>query len=232
MAKNTALMAARRHAGLSQEQLARRIQLAGAKLGQPNECTRGTVHRWEQGTIPLPFYVTLLEAALNMPAEALGLDRDTMLAESGLDLMTPVPEPSARYNYGPLSGIWLSEYTYHSTSRDADFTSSHYCQVLQRGAHLDIRSLPGQHSRVSVDLAVNGQVATGKWAEQTSAEGYYGGALYSGAIQMHLDPTGRRLEGQWVGFGKDGRINNGPWKLSMVADKVSRETVSEWDREP
>jgi transcriptional regulator with XRE-family HTH domain len=239
MAKNTALIAARKREGLSEDALARRIQQVGHKLGHPNNCNRANIHRWENGGKPSPFYVLLLEAALGQTAESLGfayenygMSRDQMLADAGLDTETPLPEPSARYGYGPLSGVWLSRYTYHSTSRSADFSSHHYVMILQRGAHLNVRSLPRQSSRLSLDLSVNGQIATGTWSEHTSEQGYYRGAIYSGAIQLHLDPTSRRLEGQWVGFGRDGKINNGPWSFTLVEDKTDRETLEKWDRIP
>jgi hypothetical protein len=236
MTRNVALMAARRHAGLSQDALARRIQATGQQLGYPNECNRANVARWENGTQPQPFYVLLLEATLNQPAATLGLhdmDRDALLAEAGLDVATPIPEPAARYGYGPLTGIWLSEYSYPSSSRDAVFTSRHYVQILQRGAHLNIRSLPKQHSRLSLDLTVNGEWIKGTWAEHTAEGGYYKGAVYDGTIGMFLDKTERRMKGKWQGYGRDpGEINDGPWQFTFVADKVDRETRDEWDHNP
>lgn len=234
--RNVQLIAARRHAGLSQEQLARRIQDAGQRLGHPNECNRANVARWETGTQPQPFYVLLLEATLAQPAASLGLhdmDRDQLLAAAGLDTTTPVPEPSAKYGYGPLTGIWLSEYSYPSSSRGATFTSRHYVQILQRGAHLNIRSLPKQHSRLSLDLTVNGEWIKGTWAEHTAEGGYYRGAVYDGTIAMFLDKTSHRMSGKWHGYGRDpGEINDGPWRFTLIAGQVDRETRETWDREP
>jgi len=238
---NMKLQTARRRAGLSQDALARRIRDTGFKLGHPNDCTRGNVHRWESGGRPQPHYVLLLEAALETPAadlgfayEQYGMDRDQLLAEAGLDEAPPLAEPSARYGgYGPLTGIWLSRYSYPSSSRGGTFTAAHYVQVLQRGAHLNVRSLPGQHSRLSLDLAVNGQVAQGTWTEHTAGGGYYRGSIYTGTIQLELNQAGDRLKGRWLGFGRDpGEINDGEWQFTRVADTVDAAARATWDRDP
>lgn len=241
MVVNLALVQARRHAGLSQDALARRLRETGHRLGHPNDCNRANVHRWEHGGRPQPFYVFLLEATLGQPAESLGfayetygMDRDQMLEAAGLDTALPVPEPSARYGgYGPLTGIWRSEYSYPSSSRGATFASAHYVMLLQRGAHLNVRSLPKQHSRLSLDLAVNGQVAQGTWTEHTSDGGYYRGSVYTGMIQMEVSQTGDRLAGRWLGFGRDpGEINDGPWRFTRVDSSVDAEARQAWDRDP
>jgi hypothetical protein len=229
-------MTARTRAGLSQGALARRIRETGHRLGYPNECSRGNVSRWEtHGTQPQAHSVVILEAVLGQPAAALGfhgIDTDELLAGAGLDVTTPVPEPSAR-SYGPLTGIWVSTYEYHSDSRDMDLSASHHVQVLQRGAHLNVRSLPRQHSRLSLDLTVNGQWVKGTWVEITSPGGYYAGAVYDGTWAGFLDQTGRRIAGRWHGYGRNpGELNDGAWHLTMVEDSVNGEARDRWDRDP
>ena len=238
MTRNLALIAARRREGLSEEGLARRIQAVGHRLGHPNGCTRGNVHRWENGVQPQPHYVMLLEAVLGQPAASLGfayaeygMDREQMLAEAGLDVAPPVPEKSARYRYGPLTGIWLSRYEYPSSSRGGTFSGQHYVMILQRGAHLNVRSLPNQHSRLSLDLTVNGKMVKGTWAEHTSEGGYYKGAVYDGTIQLELNQTNDRMKGRWLGFGRDpGEINDGPWQFTLVDSDVNAR--EKWDHDP
>ena len=83
-----------------------------------------------------------------------------------------------------------------------------------------------------MDLGVNGSVITGTWREQTSASGYYAGGVYSGAIQMLAEPTGRRLAGKWGGFGRDLEINVGPWRLQLVSSEASPEAVARYNRTP
>jgi transcriptional regulator with XRE-family HTH domain len=236
---NTALREARQHACLSQDDLARRIREAGFKMGDANACNRAMVQRWESGRTrrPQPRYVLALEAVLGQPAENLGfadidlgVDRERSLADAGLDAVLPLPDPAARY--GPLTGIWLSSYDFESSSRGKTYTSKHHVMVLNRGARLMVRSLPACASAVAMDASVNGQVVTGTWTEQTKADGYYSGAVYHGALQMLAEPTGRRMSGKWVGFGRDMTVNTGPWSLTLVDSGVDEAAVGRWNREP
>ena len=75
-----------------------------------------------------------------------------------------------------------------------------------------------------MDLTANGQVLTGTWTEETNPAGYYHGAVYHGAIQLLLEPTGRRMTGKWVGFGRDFDLNTGPWgwNSSPAASRTRR----------
>jgi hypothetical protein len=162
-----------------------------------------------------------------------GMDRAQALAESGLDSAFPLPGRTAE-RYGERSGIYLSVYEYPSSGRGGTFTSKHYVLVVQRGAKIAVRSVPGSASELTMDLSVNGRLLTGTWAEQTQADGRYRGAVYTGAIQLieDEDPDLRRFAGKWVGFGKDGETNAGPWSLTLVEEHVSEQAVARWNREP
>lgn len=237
---NVALREARRGAHMSQGDLARKIREAGYDLGDPNGCTPEMVKRWESGRTrrPQPRYQLALEKVFGVPVASLGFDADIRygvdraraITEAGLDSPPPLPEPAE--TYGRLSGVWLSSYTYRSSGRDAAYTSKHYVTVLQRGARLNVRAMPASKSQVSMDLAVNGQVATGTWAEETERGGYYRGAVYTGAIQLLEKDGGTRLEGTWVGFGKEGDVNTGPWSLTLVDEHLDTETREQWNRAP
>lgn len=237
---NTALREARRRAHLSQSDLARKIREAGFLSGDANGCTREMVQRWESGKTrrPQARYLLALENVLGQPAENLGfdadlhygMDRSRALADAGLDTALPLPSPAEQY--GPLTGIWLSAYEYRSSGRDATFTSKHHVMLLQRGARLMVRSLPASSSHLAMDLSVNGLVVTGTWTEQTQGDGYYRSAVYHGALQMLQDEDGKRLSGKWVGFGKEGEVNDGPWSLTLVDEHVDQEAVERWNRVP
>jgi transcriptional regulator with XRE-family HTH domain len=239
MAVNTALRTARVRAHMSQMDLARRIQEVGFMTGDPNGCSREMVQRWESGrTIrPQPRYLLALENVFGQPAASLGfadvdlgVDRGQAVADAGLDRALPLPDPAAQY--GELTGVWLSAYDYYSSSRDQTFSGKHHVMLLQRGARLMVRSLPASSSRMSMDLSVNGQVVTGTWTEETRTDGYYRGALYYGAIQMLVEPTGRRIAGKWVGFGRDMTVNTEAWRLTLVDSEVDEAAVERWNREP
>jgi transcriptional regulator with XRE-family HTH domain len=237
---NAALREARVRAHLSQGDVARLVREWGFQSGEPNGCTREMYQKWESGRVKCPRgrYLIALEHVLGQPAEHLGFDADTsygmdreqVLADAGLDTAMQLPEPAARY--GPDSGIWLSAYEYPSSGRGAALVGRHYVMILQRGARLMVRSVPRSSSQLSMDLTLTGQVATGTWTEQTSAKGYYRGAVYHGAIQMLAEPTGRRLAGRWIGFGRNLEINDGPWTLTRVDDSIDVATLEKWNHDP
>jgi hypothetical protein len=229
---NTRLLATRRTLRMSRADLARAVRAAGDRIGEPNACSVTTVQRWEQGAEPRGAYVRALEVATGQPAENLGFPAaeryglDTRALSAGPDL-----EAESRSDTAPLNGIWLSTYVYESSGRGATFSSSHYVLVVQRGAAVQVRSLPDTApGRVLMDLTVNGQVVTGTWTEETNPGGYYQGAVYHGAIQMLLEPTGRKMDGKWAGFGRDFDVNTGPWSLELVTHDTSPEAQEKYNR--
>jgi hypothetical protein len=226
--RNEALIEWRESQLLSQGELARMVRDAGERAGEPNDCTIRLVQRWEAGEVAAPRgnYARALEAISGRSVESLGfrLGRDMSRREAvgaAAFLALPVIEGKAR---GPLTGIWKSRYEYPSSSRGKTFTSEHTVTVLQHGARVQVRSIAGE-GQVSMDLSVDGTTVTGTWNEITSADGYYRGARYSGAIQLLVEPSGHRMAGRWVGYGRSFDVNTGPWQLDLVTADVSRESV-------
>jgi DNA-binding XRE family transcriptional regulator len=236
---NAALRAVRMGMILSQDDFARALRAAGL-IG----ASKRTVQRWEAGdTIDLrPRSVRALEQVTGLPIAALGFDspvhgaRVSTDGEGGHDVHAePIyvsaggPRAGQRGNY---SGVWLSRYEYHSSSRGQTFKSQHYVVVIQHGDRLTVTSLAGSASQLRVDLTVDGNVLTGTWTERTALDGYYRGARYHGAIQMLAEPTGRRFAGKWVGFGKDMDVNTGPWELIFQDSSTSKATLERYARPP
>jgi hypothetical protein len=108
--------------------------------------------------------------------------------------------------------------------------------LLQHGNRLTGRSLPqgslNPNSPLTLDLQVEGGIVTGTWNEQTAADGYYQGARYFGAIQMLVEPTGRRMAGKWVGFGREFDVNTGPWELRLVDTDTSKTAIAKYNKTP
>ncbi|MFF4220674.1 XRE family transcriptional regulator [Streptomyces nondiastaticus] len=243
---------------MSQDDLALAIRQAGKETGEPNDCAKRNVQRWESGKVlnPRPVYARALERVTGLPIEALGFaipvpvahtkDEPTVEHSARSEPKTAEPRvatalggavPMAKHNdHGTLSGIWLSRYEYHSSGRDADFTGEHYVVVLQHGNKLTARSLPegssNPNSPLTLDLTVEGNVVTGTWREETAQDGYYAGAAYHGAVQLLVEPTGRKMTGKWVGFGKDFDVNTGPWELVFKDASTSKVTMAEYNRSP
>jgi transcriptional regulator with XRE-family HTH domain len=236
---NTSLRAVRQSMRMSQDEMARAIREAGQRAGEPNTCTKRLIQRWEAGLVTMPHgtYARALEYVTGQPVENLGfkpadetygLDRGQVM-DTGGGAWIPLEDPKAK---GPLTGIWLSRYEYESSSRGGMFADAHYVVIIQHGARLLVRSVPASASRLMMDLTASGQVATGTWTEQTSTAGYYQGGVYHGAIQFLLDPTGRRMAGRWVGFGRDFDLNSGPWTLELVSADTGKAAMGTYNRVP
>lgn len=247
---NSALQAARLSLQMSQDDLARAIRAAGARIGRANSANKRLIQRWEAGTVtaPHPAYARALEAVTGLPIAALGftvpqarvaddgrgghdLEDSPTGRAGGSGATAPAAAPATSY-----AGIWLSRYEFFSSGRGTPFAGAHFVVLVQHGNRLTGRSLPGASlnpdSPLQLDLTVDGSVVTGVWTEQTASDGYYRGARYHGALQMLVEPTGRRMAGKWVGFGKEMDVNTGPWELIFQDASTSRSVIDSYSRPP
>jgi transcriptional regulator with XRE-family HTH domain len=236
---NTALRTVRESLRLSQEELARAIRAAGDQLGEPNDCTKRLVQRWESGLVNTPRgnYARALEYVTGIPVENLGFDgaderygmsRRQAMGVAAAAAVIPITEAKAR---GPLTGIWLSKYQYPSSSRGKVYSGAHHVLLIHRGSKVQARSI-GSPSKLLMDLTAEGNVLTGTWREETDPDGYYRGATYHGAIQLTVGPSGHRMKGQWAGFGKDGEVNSGPWTLNLVSSDTGTDAIAKFSKAP
>ena len=231
---------------MSQDDFARAIRDAGTRVGRPNDANKRLVQRWEAGLIvtPRPQYARALEVVTGLPIASLGFTVPVPGADvtDGQATVVPAAANTAMLTagspapYGNYSGVWLSRYEYHSSGREGIFTGLHYVVILQHGDRLTVRSLPSGTtslgSSLTMDLTVDGNVVTGTWVEQSAASGYYRGARYHGAVQLLAEPTGRRIAGKWVGFGKEMDINTGPWELVFQDASTNKATLDGYNRSP
>lgn len=233
---------------LSQAEFAQQVRRAGADLGEPNRCDKRLVIRWETGTTRTcrPVYQRAIEHATGLPLEALGFPpRVTSDGRGGFNLAAvpgdSVQKPERKPMAGEFSGVWLSTYEYYSSGRNATFEGRHHVVLLHYGHRLTVNSLSANRldpaeadpgSQLSMALNVDRNVATGTWREDTNPDGYYRGATYHGCIQLLADPTGKRMTGKWLGFGRAFEINSGPWELRKVSESLSKATLDEYSRRP
>lgn len=236
-APNATLRAIRMGMLLSQDEFAAAIRAAGDQTGQPNDASKRLVQRWESGQItsPRPVYARALEAVTGLPIASLGFSAISVPGEDVEpgDGAQHIPQ-AAPAAVGSYSGIWLSRYEYPSSTKGTGtYVGMHYVVVLQHGDRLTVRSLPGSSdSPLTMDLTVDGTVVTGTWVEQTAADGHYRGARYHGALQMLVEPTGRRMAGRWVGFGRQLEINTGPWELVLQDASTGRAALDRHNHPP
>lgn len=154
-----------------------------------------------------------VSAALSLAAASPALADDTD---------EPAIAPSTR-DSGDYEGIWLSRYIYPSTGRGKDFVGEHYVVINQTGDRLIGQSLPHTTgSKLRLELSVENAFATGNWRETTSPVGYYRGASYHGTLQMVVEPSGRKMKGAWLGFGRDFTINSGQWELILENESTAK----------
>ena len=121
---------------MSQDELARAVRQAGDHAGEPNDCTKRLVQRWEAGLVTTPRgpYARALESVTGQPLENLGFAsaearyglnrRQAMGMAAALAIPLPEGKTSAQ---GPLTGIWRSRYEYVSSGRGGEtFADEHY----------------------------------------------------------------------------------------------------------
>lgn len=236
---NSILRAVRLSMQMSQDDLARLLREAGA-----DGANKRLVQRWEAGVIaaPRPAYARALERVTGLPLASLGftvpvpghdLGGAAVSTPEGAPVGLPATRPAARGNF---TGIWLSRYEYYSSGREQALTGLHFVVLLQHDDRITVRSLPGASrnpdSPLTMDLTVDGNIVTGTWVERTAVESYYRGATYHGAIQMLVDPSGRRMIGKWVGFGSSMDINTGPWELVFQDASTNKSTMDQYNRPP
>jgi transcriptional regulator with XRE-family HTH domain len=241
---NDTLKTARLSLRLSQEEFAKRIRDAGKDAGEPNGASKRLIARWEAGeSTPRPIYARALERVTGVPIEALGFparvapDRkgghDVTSSESAGEASTEVGT-TAEIN--EFSGIWVSRYEFYSSGRNEAYIGAHHVLLLQTGDRITGRSISPNSldagSSLTFDLSVERNVITGSWRERTGPEGYYTGATYHGAVQLLAEPTGRRLTGKWVGFGKDMDVNSGPWELSFLNASTTPAAIERYSEPP
>lgn len=239
---------------LSQDEFAKALRKAGDDAGEPNEASKRLVQRWESGhsRSPRPVYGRALERVTGLAVESLGFPLPVPMArvhgdgagghdlDYGPDGVDQVDAASLTVTQSApardYSGIWLSRYEFFSSSREDTFTGAHHVVLLQHGNRLTARSLPGASlnadSPLTLDLTIDGTVVTGTWVEQTASDGYYEGARYHGALQLLIEPTGRRMAGKWVGFGQDFDVNTGPWELVLKEASTNKAALERYSRPP
>ncbi len=113
-------------------------------------------------------------------------------------------------NSKDLSGVWHIRYWYQGSVRGGEHTSEYYAQIHQKSNRLIIESLGNTNgSYLLVRLSLDGRIATGTWHEETSPKHFHVGISYYGALQLILSEDNWRMDGRWVGFGRDMKVSNG-----------------------
>jgi hypothetical protein len=126
-------------------------------------------------------------------------------------VLTPFGLPLVRRERD-LTGIWRSTYTYTTRDSPGDWKGHHYVTLRHFQDFVVLRSLPHpEGSILSMELEVDDLVLTGTWREETGRD-----FEFYGALQLMLEPAGRRMNGLWVGFARSARIKSNEWTLERM----------------
>jgi transcriptional regulator with XRE-family HTH domain len=174
-------------------------------------------------------------AEVNIDRRALLLKLAAGLSLAAVAPVISTPEVDAAQTAPSLArddrfiGVWHSRYLYYSSGRQSKLAGEHHVVINQQGNQLSAQSLPNSlNSLLTLDLTASDSTVTGTWIERTSPTGYYKGAVYRGAIQLLVDPTGSRMTGRWLGFDKESNINTGDWELIRVVASASKSALREF----
>src|SRR5882757_3923706 len=114
---NETLRAVRKGLLMSQGEFALAIRAAGQRAGEPNDCSKRLVQRWEAGYvtgIPRGAYARALEAVTGQPIENLGFGAEDTTRRQAIGMAGAagaaaaaawMPEAKAKGARGPLTGI-------------------------------------------------------------------------------------------------------------------------------
>ena len=204
MARNLALAAARRHAGLSQDELARRIRAAGDLVGFANDCNRANICRWEAGGQPQPRYLPLLEDVLSVTAGALGFGDGRAGAVLG-----SVPNS---FPADALTGPWVTCYEFwHGDARCRHADVAHLTATSDR--HVRAVNHPPEPrtqgravpfaNEIQAELASRHLVGT--WRNTSDTR-------YFGSLHLAVAPGEMVMDGFYTGLASDIVVLAERWK--------------------
>jgi hypothetical protein len=136
-----------------------------------------------------------------------------------------------------FSGRWRCQFWYPSNHHEGTDVAEYEVEVFQRGNKLTMDSLPkANNAHMTVNLTVDGRLATGAWLENTSPQSEFEGLVYSGALQLLINEDGSEMKGKWVGIGREktgegtyeAQIYSGDWKITRLSadeQEVGREVA-------
>lgn len=128
------------------------------------------------------------------------------------------------HKHTDFSGTWHFCYWYPSNNHDGEDPSEYDMRAVQEGNTLILESLPNDiDAYMLVRLNIDGDTATGTWHETTSPRGEFKGMSYSGAGQLLVDRSKKKMEGNWAGIGIDrtteqAAMYTGRWEMTRRAE--------------
>ena len=119
-----------------------------------------------------------------------------------------------------FTGAWKISFWYPSNDHEGEDKSVFDADAYQTKNKLVFQSRPkdNDEAHLTVNLVVDGAIATGSWFENTDPKGKFEGLIYTGAMQLLVSDDGNKLEGQWVGVGRE-KLDDGTFELRTYTGK-------------
>lgn len=119
-----------------------------------------------------------------------------------------------------FTGTWNVTFWYPSNDHEGEDMSSFVSDAYQTKNKLVFQSRPlaDSEAHLTVNLTVDGAIATGSWYENTDPNGKFEGMIYTGAMQLLVSDDGDKFEGQWVGVGRE-KLDDGSFELRTYTGK-------------
>jgi hypothetical protein len=127
---------------------------------------------------------------------------------------------------GPkLRGVWSS--TYEFVSSRNRLTTRQIMVMHQVGSFVVGKCLTssGKH-RHQIVGRIRGPVFTGRWHNVAD------GAQHHGTLQLMIRPMGDFMEGKWIGFDRNGKVQHGPWRWQLLSRSTKSAKHHDWDPKP
>ena len=103
-----------------------------------------------------------------------------------------------------ITGTWRSEYRFKSTQQgERDMVQT--MRLSQLGTYVYGRCISDTEHRHVVRGRIRGDYLTGDWRSIVKGAGHFG------SFQLYIRPTGRAMEGRYLGFDGDARIQSDGW---------------------
>jgi hypothetical protein len=128
-----------------------------------------------------------------------------------------------------LSGVWLSTYSFVSSTNGELMVTDHYVEIHRVGSQIIVQSIPTSNgSYMMARFTLEGRVLTGSYYSQTDASATTKRSLYydQGAAQMIISEDGKTIAGMGVGYTRDMVVIPSEWRMTFVGkERPSKETL-------
>jgi hypothetical protein len=134
-----------------------------------------------------------------------------------------------------IRGLWLCRYSYDSDPDESDPNKTmpvnheevQLIEIRQLGKFIWGKNLSGNNHFYNIKATFHqARYVTGEWRNNTERDNYHG------AFQFVVVPMGKKMNGQWVGFGKKGKVKSGPWDWILLNGKVKDNIIKEYLSKP